>query len=78
MAQMRSTTRGSVIKEMILIRAPHWQTSGSTSKIFLSNRAQVLRASLEKSAWSFSAPVSAAEPAVSPTADDLETRARLL
>src|SRR4030042_5868630 len=52
--RMRSTMRGSVIKETIRIRAPHLQTSGSTSKIFLSRRAQGLRASLAKSELSFS------------------------
>ena len=41
--------RGSVIMEMICIRAPHLQTSGSTSKIFLNNRAHVLRVSPAKS-----------------------------
>ena len=59
--RMRSTTRGSVIKETIRIRAPHLQTSGSTSEIFLSRRAHVLRASLQKS--EFSGCLSAAEPA---------------
>jgi len=34
---MRSTTRGSVIKETICMRAPQAQTTGLTSKIFLSN-----------------------------------------
>lgn len=37
---MRSTTRGSVIKETIFIWAPQLQRSGSTSKIFRSKRAR--------------------------------------
>jgi hypothetical protein len=45
--RMPSTTRGSVIKETIRIRAPQAHSRGSTSKIFLSRRAHVLRASLE-------------------------------
>ena len=74
---MRSTTRGSVIKETIRIRAPHVQTRGSTSKIFLSNRAHVLRASLEESELSCSGCVFAAAPALWPYADEMVTLARL-
>ena len=47
--------------------APHLQTSGSISKNFLSNRAQVLRASLEKSESAFSGWASVGKPA--PIAD---------
>jgi len=47
--RMRPATRGSVIKETMRMRAPQAQSRGSTSRIFLSRRAQVLRASLEKS-----------------------------
>jgi hypothetical protein len=63
--RMRSTTRGSVINETICMRAPQAQTSGSTSKIFLSRRAHVLRASLEKSALSRSGGVFAVTAKVS-------------
>ena len=41
------------MKETICMRVPQVQSSGSASKIFLSSRAQVLRASLEKSELSF-------------------------
>ena len=75
--RMRSTTRGPVIKETICMRAPQPQTRESTSKIFLSRRAHVLRASLEKSELSCSGCVSAAEPALSPTADEIVALARL-
>ena len=46
---MRSTTRGSVIMEIIFITAPHEQSMGFTSKIFLSRRAHVRRVSLVNS-----------------------------
>ena len=42
-------TRGSVMTERIFMRAPHRHRRGSTSKIFLNNRAHVLRVSLAKS-----------------------------
>ena len=58
------------------MRAPQAQTRGSTSKIFLSRRAHVLRASLEKSALSCSGCVFAAEPALSPSADEMAALAR--
>jgi hypothetical protein len=57
------------------VRQAH--TRGSTSKIFLSRRAHVLRASLEKSELSCSGCVFAPEPALSPTADQALTLARL-
>jgi len=66
------------MKETIRMRVPQVQSRGSASKIFLSRRAHVLRASLERSEWSFAAPGSAAEPAQSPMADEVVTRARLL
>ena len=47
--RIRSTTRGSVIKETMRMRAPQLHRRGSASKIFLINRAHVLRVSLEKS-----------------------------
>jgi hypothetical protein len=47
--KMRSTTRGSVIKDTMRMRPPHVHNKGSASKIFLTNRAHVLRASLEQS-----------------------------
>jgi hypothetical protein len=47
--RMRSTVRGSVIKETMRMRAPQVQRRGSVSKIFLIRRAQVLRSSLEES-----------------------------
>jgi hypothetical protein len=75
--RMRSTTRGSVIKETIIMRAPQAQTRGSTSKIFLTRRAHVLRVSLEKSALSCSASGFAAAPARSLSADEMVTLARL-
>jgi hypothetical protein len=59
------------------MRAPQAQTRGSTSKILLSRRAHVLRASLEKSELSCSGCVFAAKPALSPSADEVVTLARL-
>jgi len=43
--RIRSTTRGSAIKETIRMRAPQLHRRGSASKIFLIKRAHVLRAS---------------------------------
>ena len=60
------------------MRAPQVQTRGSTSKIFLSRRDQVPPASLEKSELSFSACVSAAQPVLPPTTDEVVALARLL
>jgi hypothetical protein len=53
------------MKETICMRVPHAQSSGSASKIFLSRRAHVLRASLEKSALSRSGGVFAVTAKVS-------------
>jgi len=59
------------------MRAPQVQSRGFTSKIFLSRRAHVLRASPEKSELSCSGCVFTAERALSPTADEALTLARL-
>jgi hypothetical protein len=74
--RMRSTTRGSVIKETIRMRAPQAQIRGSASKIFLIRRAQVLRASLEKSELSPSSCGLALASVLSPSAQDLSTLPR--
>jgi hypothetical protein len=74
---MRSTTRGSVIKETMRMRVPHEQSRGSTSKIFLTRRAHVLRASLEKSELSCPARASAAVAALPASADEIAALARL-
>jgi hypothetical protein len=42
---MRSTIRGRVMMETILISAPHEHKRGSTSKIFLNQWAQLRRVS---------------------------------
>ena len=47
--RMRSTTRGSVIKDTMRMRPPQLHRRGSASKIFLIRRAHVLRASFEQS-----------------------------
>ena len=59
-------------------RAPQAQSNGSTSKIFLTSRAHVLRASLEKPASSSSGWASALVSALGLTADDVVALARLL
>jgi len=46
---MRSATRGSAINEMMRMRPLQKHRSGSVSQIFLINRAQLPRASLEQS-----------------------------
>jgi hypothetical protein len=63
--------------ETMRMRAPQAQSRGSTSRIFLSRRAQVLRASLEKSELSCWARTFAAGPALSPWAEETAIPARL-
>ena len=75
--RIRSTTRGSVIKETMRMRPPQLHRRGSASKIFFINRAHVLRASLELSELSRSESIAAGEPALSPSAGVAEIRARL-
>jgi hypothetical protein len=50
--KIRSITRGSVIREAMRMGAPQQQSRGSAATIFLTRRAHVLRASLERSEWS--------------------------
>ena len=59
---MRSTTRGSVIMEIIFISAPQEQSMGLTSKILRSRRAHVRRVSLVNSESSSSVEEGAALP----------------
>ena len=63
--RIRSITRGSGMKETIRMRSPHEQTRGSVSKIFLTKRAQVLRASLAKSELSLVSGAGAVAPGLS-------------
>jgi hypothetical protein len=62
--RMRSTTRGSVIKETMRMRPPQEHRRGSASKIFLINRAHVLLASLEPFELSCSDSLAAEKAAV--------------
>jgi len=75
--RMRSTTRGSVIKETMRMRPPHGYNRGSASKIFLINRAHVLRASLEQSEMSCPPGFALGEAAFLSSAVATEIRPRL-
>ncbi len=65
--RMRSTTRGSVIKDRMPIRPPHGQSRGSASKIFLIRRAHRLRACREQSESSCAGMLAAGKAALSPS-----------
>jgi hypothetical protein len=75
--RMRSTIRGSVMKETIRMRVPQEHARGSASKIFLIRRAHVLRASLDDSALSRSFHESAAASTLSPSRRAVTTLRRL-
>jgi hypothetical protein len=75
--RMRSTTRGSVMKETIFISAPQLQRSGSTSKIYLIRRAQEARRPLENSESSLLADGDSVRPVVFPVPGPRAERARL-
>ena len=75
--RIRSTTRGSVIKDRMRIHPPHGQSRGSVSKIFLINRAHVLRASLKQSESSCAGMIAAGKAALSPSAGSRRIQPRL-
>ena len=66
--RIRSTTRGSVIKETMRMRPPQVHSRGSASKIFLIRRAHVLRASLETSELARAGSLASGKAALSPSA----------
>jgi hypothetical protein len=75
--KIRSTTRGSVIKDRMRIRPPHGQSRGSASKIFLINRAHVPRAWREQSESSCAGMLAAGKAALSPSAGSRRILPRL-
>ena len=75
---MWSTTRGSVINETMRMQPPLVHRREPTSKIFLINRAHMLRASLEQSESCRTGCSAIDKPAVSPSAAATGIRPRLL
>ena len=74
--KIRSTTRGSVIKDMMRMRPPHGHKRGSASKILLINRAHVLRISREQSEMCGSQCFALGEAAFSSLSAAMQIRAR--